>query len=233
MLISSMLCRWPDLLFARLQEHPATNSIAILNQAAGGNRILEDGLGPNVLSRLDRDILSHSGVQYVMIFEGVNDIGIAPADPKSQEALGTRLIAAYHQISTRVHARGIPIFAATLTPFGDPAVGSTCDGQAQNATADANPADANEEDTTVTPYSHPMRERTRQRVNEWIRTSGVFNAVIDFDEVLFDPREPSLLAKEYDSGDHLHPNEAAFRALAEAFPLDVFVKFQDSADEVP
>lgn len=113
---------WPDLLFSRIQEKQNQQSIAIVNQATGGNRILEDGLGPNVLERLDRDILCLSGVGCVMIFHGVNDIGVCPADSTAQERLAAQLIAAYHQIAMRVHARGIPIFAATITPFGRPTV---------------------------------------------------------------------------------------------------------------
>ncbi|KAF4161891.1 hypothetical protein CNMCM6936_002905 [Aspergillus lentulus] len=194
--------RWPDLLLARMQKYRSTSSIALLNQAAGGNRILADGLGPNVLSRLDRDVLAHSGVRYVMIFEGVNDIGVASADPASQKLIGDRLLVAFRQIATRVHAAGIPIFGATITPFGTP-VGSNY----------------------TQPYSSDEREKTRQRVNEFIRSSGVFDAVLDFDKTLRDPRAPGVLAAEFDSGDHLHPNVRGYQALADHFPLEVFERF--------
>ncbi|KAB8264183.1 SGNH hydrolase-type esterase domain-containing protein [Aspergillus pseudonomiae] len=195
--------RWPDLLLTRMQQTPTTSSIALLNQAAGGNRILADGLGPNVLSRLDRDALAQSGVQYGIVFEGVNDIGVADADTEVQKQIGDRLIVAYQQIVTRFHAVGIPVFGATITPFGAP--GNASD---------------------VQPYSNPIREDTRQRINEWIRTSGVFDAVLDFDQVLRDPEAPAQLADEYDSGDYLHPNVAGYQALADYFPLELFEGFR-------
>jgi lysophospholipase L1-like esterase len=182
-----------------MQKYRSTSSIALLNQAAGGNRILADGLGPNVLSRLDRDVLAHSGVRYAMIFEGVNDIGVASADPAAQKLIGDRLLVAFTQITARVHAAGIPIFGATITPFGTPA--------GSNYTQ---------------PYSSDEREKTRQRVNEFIRHSGVFDAVLDFDKALRDPRAPGQLAEEFDGGDHLHPNVKGYQTLADRFPLEVF-----------
>ncbi|KAI9925449.1 hypothetical protein AWENTII_012907 [Aspergillus wentii] len=191
--------RWPDLLLTRMQAFPETSSISILNQAAGGNRVLKDGLGPNALSRIDRDILAHSGVRYAMLFEGVNDIGVTAADEYNQTMIGDRLIVAYQQIVTRLHAADIPVFGGTITPFGT----------SSNA-------------SYVQPYSHPEREKTRQRVNEWIRTSGVFDAVVDFDEMLRDPDQLDVLAEEYDSGDHLHPNVRGYQALADGFPLEIF-----------
>jgi lysophospholipase L1-like esterase len=190
-----------------LQKNPSTNSIAVLNQAAGGNRILQDGLGPNVISRVDRDVLAHSGVRYAMVFEGVNDIGVADPDEVSQKYVGDHLIWAFRQVASRIHAHGIPVFAATITPFGTLA-GSN--------------------DTQ--PYSNPLREQTRQRVNHWIRTGGAFDAVIDFDRVVRDPQDPSALAPQYDSGDHLHPNEAGYRAMANAFPLQIFDMFQNGVE---
>ncbi|CAI7594581.1 unnamed protein product [Penicillium glandicola] len=191
--------RWPDLLLAKMQKHESTSNIAILNQAAGGNRILQDGLGPNVISRLDRDVLAQSGVQYAMIFEGVNDIGEADSDAAAQAEIEKKLVAAYKQIATRVHALGIPIFGATITPFGS------------SSSSDY-----------VQPYSSAEREETRQRINEFIRQSGVFDAVLDFDQVLRDPQAPSQLLEEFDSGDHLHPSVAGYQKLADYFPLGVF-----------
>lgn len=108
--------RWPDLLYDRMRVSVPDESI--INQAAGGNRVLNDGLGPNALSRIDRDVLSHSAVKYAMIFEGVNDIGTADVTPAAQQEVGDRLIQAFQQIITRVHAMRIPIFGATITPFG-------------------------------------------------------------------------------------------------------------------
>jgi lysophospholipase L1-like esterase len=182
-----------------MQKHEPTSNIAVLNQAAGGNRILQDGLGPNVISRLDRDVLAQSGVRYAMIFEGVNDIGGADSDVATQAEIEKKLVAAYKQIATRVHALGIPLFGATITPFGS------------SASSDY-----------VQPYSSPEREKTRQQINKFIRQSGVFDAVLDFDRVLRDPQVPYQLLETYDSGDHLHPSVAGYQALADYFPLQLF-----------
>jgi len=196
--------RWPDLLLARMQKNSATSQISVNNQAAGGNRILADGLGPNALGRIDRDVLSQTGVKYAMIFEGVNDIGVEDATTEAQTVIGDRVIAAFKQIVTRVHAAGIPIFAATITPFGAPA-----------------------NDSAIQPYSSPVREVTRQRVNAFIRTSGIFDAVIDFDKVVANPAIPSQLSPTFNSGDFLHPNVAGYTAMAAAFPLDLFEQFSE------
>jgi lysophospholipase L1-like esterase len=193
--------RWPDLLLARLQKSNATSNLAISNQAAGGNRVLADGLGPNALGRVDRDVLSHAGVKYAMIFEGVNDIGTADTTPAAQSAIYDALTQAYSQMVTRIHAFGIPVFGATITPFSAP---SNFTGQ---------------------PYSDPERERTRQKVNTFIRESGVFDAVADFDEILRDPSVPSQLKLEYNSGDYLHPNVAGYQKIADEFPVGVFGKW--------
>ncbi|PON26670.1 GDSL-like Lipase/Acylhydrolase [Trichoderma gamsii] len=198
--------RWPDILFRRLQASTSKiyTSLAIVNQAAGGNRMMDYGLGPSVLSRLDRDIISLSGVSSVLLFEGVNDIGMAPADSYSQENLSNRLVAAYKQVATRLRAHGVAVFAATLTPFNLP-------------------LDIKEhENAPATSYCDPVRESTRQVINNWIRTSGIFDAVVDFDEILRDPADHSLLKREYDSGDGLHPNQSAFYAMADYFPIHVF-----------
>ncbi|KIK68002.1 hypothetical protein GYMLUDRAFT_190935 [Collybiopsis luxurians FD-317 M1] len=198
--------RWPDLLLARMQQNPATSPIAVNNQAAGGNRILADGLGPNALGRIDRDVLAQSGVKYGMIFEGVNDIGVADPSEESQAFIGDQLILAYKQIVARVHTFGIPMFAATITPFGSPP------------------------NTTIQPYSNPIREATRQRINAYIRTPGSFDHVIDFDKILADPVIPSQLNPEFNSGDYLHPNVAGYQAIADSFPLEIFEQFAGGVD---
>lgn len=192
-------CSWPDLVLAKMQKSVLTKNIAVLNQAAGGNRILADGLGPNAIGRIDRDVLAQSGVKYAMIFEGVNDIGTADTSVASQQVVGDRLIQAFEQIASRVHTFGIPIFAATITPFSG--------------------------NSTIQPYSDPQREATRSRVNTWIRTSGVFDAVVDFDKILRDPHNPTQLNPAYNSGDYLHPNGAGYQAVADAFPLSLFTQF--------
>ncbi|KIJ59996.1 hypothetical protein HYDPIDRAFT_99615 [Hydnomerulius pinastri MD-312] len=192
--------RWPDLVLRRMQENPFTANIAVLNQAAGGNRILYDGLGPNALGRIDRDVLAQSGIKYTMIFEGVNDIGTADTDVYSQQVVGDRIIQAYQQIIARVHTFGFPIFAATITPFGAP-------------------------NNTIQPYSDPQRELTRERVNAWIKDSGAFDGVIDFAAIVQDPNNTTQLNPAYNSGDYLHPNVAGYTAIANAFPIDLFETF--------
>jgi lysophospholipase L1-like esterase len=187
--------RWPDQLLDRLHARRGTADVAIVNQAAGGNRVLNDGLGPNALGRIDRDVLAQSGVNWLLVFEGVNDIGTAPATEDTQKQVAEDLIAAYDQIIRRVHAQGIRVYGATITPFGG-----------------------------NTGYDDPagLREATRQAVNDWIRTSGRFDAVVDFDQVARDPANPRQLLPAYDVGDHLHFNPIGYQALADAVPARLF-----------
>lgn len=183
--------RWPDQLFDRLQQRPGTRHIAVVNQAAGGNRVLNDGLGPNALARLDRDILAHSAVEQLIVFEGVNDLGTAEATPAAQQRVTADLIAAYEQIIVRAHAQGIRVHGATLLPFGG-----------------------------NTPYDDTAghREAARQAVNTWIRTSGSFDTVLDFDRAVRDPDNPRRLLPGLHDGDWLHLNPEGYRILAEAVP---------------
>lgn len=199
--------RWPDQLLHRLQNNTSTKHISIGNLAAGGNRILADGLGPNAFGRIDRDVLAHPGVSYAMIFEGVNDIGTAATTKDAQNAVYDNLIQAYQQMVTLIHAHGIPVFAATITPFSAP---SNFTGQ---------------------PYSDPERENTRQRINKFIMESGTFDAVVDFDKLLANPSIPSQLNPLYDSGDYLHPGPAGYELIAQKFPIEIFAKWKDGADE--
>jgi len=187
--------RWPDQLLGRLQSRRDTAGVAVLNQAAGGNRVLHDGLGPSALARLDRDVLAQSGIRWLIVFEGVNDIGTAPVTVPDQQAVGADLIAAYDQIITRCHAQGIRVYGATITPFGG-----------------------------NTDYDDPqgLREATRQTVNQWIRTSHRFDAVIDLDAAGRDPARPRRLLPAFDVGDHLHLNPTGYRALADAVPARLF-----------
>lgn len=189
--------RWPDQLLDRLRGLPGGGRIAVLNQAAGGNRVLNDGLGPNALARLDRDVLAHSGVSWLMVFEGVNDIGTAEATPAAQQRVTDDLIAAYQQIVVRAHAQGIRVYGATLTPFRG-----------------------------NTPYDDPagLRETTRQAVNAWIRTGGAFDAVVDFDRAVRDPADPGRLRADLHDGDWLHLNPEGYRTLAAAVPTRWFGK---------
>ncbi|MFR9787467.1 SGNH/GDSL hydrolase family protein [Streptomyces sp. MB22_4] len=187
--------RWPDQLLARLRSRPETSGVAVLNQAAGGNRVLNDGLGPNALARFDRDVLAQSGVKWLILFEGVNDIGTAEATEAAQKKVAADLIAAYDQIIVRAHAQGIPVYGATLTPFGG-----------------------------NTGYDDPdgHREAARQTVNRWIRTSGRFDAVLDFDRAVRDPEQPRRIQPSSDVGDHLHLNPAGYQVLADTVPDRLF-----------
>jgi lysophospholipase L1-like esterase len=193
---TNMNDRWPDQLLDRLQSRPGSSNIAILNQAAGGNRVLNDGLGPNALGRIDRDVLAQSGVKWLLVFEGVNDIGTAEATDAAQKQTVDDLITAFDQIVTRAHAAGIRVYGATITPFGGNVPGYD-DGAG-------------------------VREAARQQVNEWIRTSHRFDAVVDFDQVARDPANPVRLAPNFDVGDHLHLNPVGYKALADAVPARLF-----------
>jgi lysophospholipase L1-like esterase len=184
--------RWPDNLARRLQADPRTRHVAVLNAGIGGNSVLTGGLGPTALSRLDRDVLGASGARWVILLEGVNDIGGA-REPGSAALVARNLLVAYREIIARVHARGLRIYGGTILPFG----GSQYDGE--------------------------EREAARQTVNQWIRNSGAFDGVIDFDAALRDPAEPTRLVPSADTGDHLHPNEAGYRLMAEAIDLALFI----------
>ncbi|AXC12496.1 secreted protein, putative [Acidisarcina polymorpha] len=194
--------RWTDDLSARLQQpaatNPATNRIAVLNQGIGGNRLLADGLGPNALARFDRDVLAQTGAHYLIILEGINDLGTltrtGDATEGQHENLVREMIGAYEQMILRAHAHGIKVLGGTIMPFSGSA------------------------------YYHPgpANERDRQMVNAWIRAAGHFDAVIDFDKIMADPGHSDRLRSDYDSGDHLHPSPAGYRAMADAVPLDLF-----------
>ncbi len=185
--------RWPDILAARLQADSKTAHFSVLNEGIGGNRLLNDLAGVNALARLDRDVLAQSGVKYVILLEGINDIGhtALPRDP-SDVITVPELILAYTQIVAHAHAHGLKIYGATLTPY---------DGAR---------------------YSSPKGEEMREAVNQWIRTSGVFDGVIDFDKAVQDPANPKVFAPAYDSGDHLHPDDAGYEKMGDSIDLGLF-----------
>jgi lysophospholipase L1-like esterase len=191
--------RWTDQLAARLHASNGGCRTAVLNQALGGNRVLEDGVGPSALARLDRDVLAQGGVRHLIVCEGINDIGTAEASEAAQRRVRDDLIGAYRQIVVRARTHGIAVHCATLTPFG------------------GNPD-----------YDDPAgaRESSRQAVNTWIRGGGWFDGVLDFDLAVRDPAAPGRLLPEADCGDHLHLTPAGYRLLAEAVPVERFVRRQ-------
>lgn len=203
--------RWPDFLARRLQAREDLADVGVLNKGIGGNRLLWDGrtiagpfqgigplFGESALRRFDRDVLAQPGVEYVTVLLGINDIGQPGSIAPASEAVSVRqLIAGYRQLIARAHERGLRIYGATLTPF---------------------------EDTTIPGYYSAAAERKRDAVNRWIRTSGEWDAVIDFDRAVRDPQHPNRMLPRYDSGDHLHPNDAGMRAMAAAVPLRLFTE---------
>ena len=189
--------RWPDQLAARLQADPKLRSIAVANAGIAGNRLLTDAvapyLGQSALHRFDRDVLDKPGVAWVLVFMGINDISGAEDFPQTTVSADD-IIAGMKTLIEKARARKLKIWGATLTPAG---------GAGPNLDA-------------------PTAEAKRQAVNAWIRTSGAFDAVIDFDAVLRDPAEPRRLQARFDSGDHIHPNDAGFAAMAAAIDFRLF-----------
>ncbi|MEO8104660.1 MAG: SGNH/GDSL hydrolase family protein, partial [Betaproteobacteria bacterium] len=181
--------RWPNHLAERLRARKGGNKVAVLNAGISGNRVLHDIVGTNASARLDRDVLVQSGVRYLIVLEGINDIGIPGA------ATADEIIAGHLQIIDRARAMGLKVYGGTLTPFQAflPAI-----------------------------YYTPGGEVTRQAVNQWIRTSKAYDAVIDFDKAIRDPSDPARILPAYDSGDNLHPNDAGYKRMADAIDLSLF-----------
>jgi lysophospholipase L1-like esterase len=185
--------RWPDLLIQRLAAAKGGNVRAMLNEAIAGNRLLSEttaGFGINALARFDRDVLDQPGATYMIVLEGINDIGMGRAGGAAPSA--AELIAAHQQLIERAHARGLKIIGATLTPF-EGAAYFTADG-----------------------------ETKRQAINAWMRSGKAFDGIIDFDAATRDPQNPTKFNPQYDSGDHLHPNNAGYEAMAAAIDLKLF-----------
>ena len=191
--------RWPDFLAERLVAAGA--EVAVLNEGISGARVLRDRMGDNALARFDRDVLSHPHVDTVILMMGINDIGwpgtiLVPEGEPAPSA--DDIIAGYRQLIARAHAADMRIIGATLTPFEDTFAGNPLFG-----------------------YYDEAKEAKRQAVNEWIRTSGAFDGVIDFDAVARDPANPRHIKAEFDSGDHLHPQDTGYQAMADSVELEL------------
>jgi lysophospholipase L1-like esterase len=183
---------WPARLAARLQANKATANIAVDNQGISGNRLLQDGAGVAALARLDHDVLLQSGAKWVMILEGINDIG-------NQTRINTGLksedlIGALRQIVDRAHTRGIKVIGCTLTPYKGAG------------------------------YYSEDGEVMREAENDFIRHSGIFDGVVDFDAAVRDPNDPKSFRQDMQSGDQLHPSDAGYQVMADAIDLSIFAK---------
>ncbi|MFA6311336.1 MAG: SGNH/GDSL hydrolase family protein [Sterolibacterium sp.] len=187
---------WTDILARRLRERHGDDARAVVNAGIGGNQLVGALIGPPALARLDRDVFLVPGISHLVVFEGINDIGAGGRTNIEgvtwPVATTAGLIAGYQQILTRAQAGGVKVIGATLLPFR----GSL--------------------------FFLEEKEVVRQEVNHWIRNSGVFAEVIDFEAALRDPGDPSRLAAEFDSGDCMHPNTAGQQALGAAVNLELF-----------
>jgi lysophospholipase L1-like esterase len=197
---------WPSDLFRRLERTHNHSRFAVVNEGIAGNRLLSDGpvvsLGISAVARFDRDALSVPGITDIVLLEGTNDIGFPGAKlgdlslaPATDAPTAEDIIGAYRQLISRAHARGIRMIGATIMPS---------------------------EGITIPGYHTEAKERMRQSVNQWIRTSRAFDGVIDFDAVVRDPNHPSRLLPRLASEDHLHPNDAGYQAMADAIDLSLF-----------
>lgn len=193
--------RWPDLLAERLSERGGRARFGVVNHGISGNRVLSNGAGESALARFDRDVLSVPGASHVVVFEGVNDVGlafgsfegpIADLMPAGEEITAEEMIAGYRQLIARAHSQGLTIYGATIAPYEGAA------------------------------YYSVEGEAVRQRINEWIRTSGAFDGVLDFDAVFRDPEQPARMLDGLHSGDFLHGSDAGYRAVADSIDLGLF-----------
>lgn len=191
---------WPDQFAARVSTGAAGRRIAVVNHGISGNQVLRDGAGASALARFDRDVLSTPGLTHIVLLEGINDIGTGGFSfpgtdgPAPPERTAGDIIAGYRQLIARAHANGVEIFGATLTPFEGAFEG----------------------------YYTPAKDEVRLEVNEWIRNSGEFDAVIDFEAAIRDDDNPRIMRAAYDSGDRLHPGDAGYARMAESIDPALF-----------
>ncbi|WP_243699410.1 SGNH/GDSL hydrolase family protein [Natronoflexus pectinivorans] len=183
--------RWPDILSERLLNNEATKNIGVLNQGIGGNCVLRPCLGPSMLDRFERDVLQQSGVRWLIILAGVNDLGQTP-DSTIASKVADELIKAYDSMIVKAHEKNIKVYGATILPFGESF------------------------------YYEDYRETARNKVNDWIRNSGRFDAVIDFDKEMRESDNPVMILSDMHDGDFLHPNEAGYQRMGEVIDLSLF-----------
>lgn len=184
--------RWPDEFARRLQARFG-NRVGVVNEGISGNRVLNEVAGPNAQERFDRDVLAQAGVKYVTLLEGINDIGFSQLPAyANQNVSAEQIIAGYRQIIERAHDKDLIIYGGTLTPF----LGAG--------------------------YADAAGEQKRQTINDFIRNSGAFDGVLDFDLAIRDPADPTRMLPAYDSGDHLHPNDLGYEAMAYSINLSLF-----------
>jgi lysophospholipase L1-like esterase len=189
--------RWTDALASRLQTDPKLAGVAVVNAGISGNRLLHEGpVGESMLARFGRDALAREGVKWILLEGGLNDIGLADDFPgPGAHATADDVIAGLKQLVAQARAKGIAVWGATCVPYGG----------AQN------------------PLHHtPAAEAKRLAVNAWIRAPGNFDRIVDFDAAVRDPDQPTRLRPAFDSGDHVHPNDAGYRMLAASVPLAFF-----------
>ena len=185
---------WPDRLAQRLQSDPELSQWGVVNAGISGNRVLKTGAGDPALARFGDDVLARPGVEWIIVLEGINDINmsIMPGMPTEQAATADEIIAGLDQLITRAHLHGIKVAGGTIMA------------------------------TKGLPFYSDEGEAMRRAVNDWIRHSGRFDAVIDFDAATRDPADPLRLRPEIDPGDHVHPNDAGNRIMAETIDLGIF-----------
>ena len=183
--------RWPDELARRLQADPKYRNLSVLNEGISGNKVLLDGAGPSALARFDRDVLAQSGAKYLLILEGINDIGRLHGTPDAG-LTAADLISALNQMVVRAHSHGIAVIGCTLTPYHGAG------------------------------YYTENGETIRKAVNEWIRTGGVLDGFVDLEAAVRDPNHPDTFLPAVDPGDHLHPNDAGYKAMGDAIELKLF-----------
>ncbi len=194
--------RWPDRIAERLQSE-GHGDVAVVNEAYSGDRVLSNGMGTNALSRFDMSVLSHPRASTVVMMMGINDIGWPGPGaflPDAPEPTAAAIEAGYAQIVERAHLHGLRLVMATLTPFADTFAGTPTAG-----------------------YYTPAKEAIRQQVNGWIRGNHAIDGVIDFDRLLRDQQRPDHIRHEDDCHDHLHPNDAGYRAMADSVDLAVLL----------